>query len=388
MTNKLYYENTYLKEWESEVKDVIQEKDRFLIVLDRTAFFPEGGGQPSDKGYIDGIEVIDVFEKDNIVYHVTEKKPENKMVKCTLDFDRRFYYMQQHAGEHLLSAVLYKLYNTTNDGFHMGDDYITIDNSITNMTEDMVKEVEITANEYIYKNLPILSYFVEKKDLEKLKLRKECKVEKDIRIVEIEGIDLIACCGTHVLSTGEIGLIKIIKTEKYKGMTRIYFKCGKKALEDFESKHDIVTNLSRHYALVEDKIVERANSDSNEIKKLLKDIKDLKEIVSSYVAQDIISNSNSNTIVMDFFDKNFEEIQMINNEIFKIGKFVTIMVSEKENRVLFSNNLISSLHCGSIFKENLSKFNGKGGGNDKQAQAAFKNKEDMLKFKNYLKELV
>lgn len=388
MTNKLYYENTYLKEWESEVKDVIQEKDRFLIVLDRTAFFPEGGGQPSDKGYIDDIEVIDVFEKDNVVYHVTENRPENKIVKCKLDFDRRFYYMQQHAGEHLLSAVLYKLYNTTNDGFHMGDDYVTIDNSITNMTEDMVKEVEITANEYIYKNLPILAYFVEKKDLEKLKLRKECKVEEDIRIVEIEGIDLIACCGTHVRSTGEIGLIKIIKTEKYKGMTRIYFKCGKKALEDYESKHDIVTNLSRHYALVEDKIVERANSDSNEIKKLLKDIKDLKEIVSSYVAQDIISNSNSNTIVMDFFDKNFEEIQMINNEIFKIGKFVTIMVSEKENRVLFSNNLISSLHCGSIFKENLSKFNGKGGGSDKQAQAAFKNKEDMLKFKNYLKELV
>lgn len=388
MTRKLYYEDVYLNEWQSEIKDIIHEKDKFLIELDKTAFFPEGGGQPADKGYIDNIEVIDVFEKDNVVYHVVEKKPENKVVKCKLKFDRRFYYMQQHAGEHLLSAVLYKLYNTTNDGFHMGDDYITIDNSITNMTEDMVKEVEMMANQYIYKDLPILSYFVQKKDLQELKLRKECKVEENIRIVEIEGIDLIACCGTHVLSTGEIGLIKIIKTENYKGMTRIYFKCGRKALEDYEKKHDIITNLSRHYALVEDEIIERAKNDSDEIKKLLKEIKDLKEIVSSYVAQDIISSNNSNIIIEEFSKEDFHQIQMINNEILKKGEYVTILVSNTENRILLSNNLTTSLHCGKIFKGSLSKFDGKGGGSDKQAQAAFKDKKDMLRFKNYLKELV
>ncbi|WP_027626559.1 alanyl-tRNA editing protein [Clostridium lundense] len=388
MTKKLYYEDVYLNEWQSEIKDIIHEKDKFLIVLDRTAFFPEGGGQPADKGCIDDIEVIDVFEKDNIIYHVVEKIPENKIVKCKLNFDRRFYYMQQHSGEHLLSAVLYKMYNTNNDGFHMGDDYITIDNSIINMTEDMVKAVEVMANKYIYKDLPILSYFVENEDLEELKLRKECKVEENIRIVEIKGIDIIACCGTHVCSTGEIGLIKIIKTENYKGMTRIYFKCGRKALEDYEKKHDITTNLSRHYSLVEDEIIEKAKNDSNEIRRLLKDIKDLKEIISSYVAQDIISGSNSNVITKEFSKEDFEHIKMINSEILKKGKYVTILVSTTENKILFSNNLNMSLHCGKIFKESLLKFNGKGGGSDKQAQAAFKNNEDMIKFRSYLKELV
>ncbi len=384
MTDKLYYENQFLEEWQSEVKDIIQEKDKFLIVLASTAFFPGGGGQPADKGYIDDIEVIDVFEKDNIIYHVTNKKPKNNVVKCKLDFCKRFYYMQQHAGEHLLSAVLYKLYNTSNDGFHMGDDYVTIDNSITNMTEEMVKEVEEMANEYIYKDLPITSYFVQHNDLENLELRKECKVKENIRIVEIEGVDRIACCGTHVLSTGQIGLIKIIKTEKYKGMTRIYFKCGKKALEDYGNKHKIITNLSKHYALVEDEIVDRVKNDSNEIKRLLKEIKELKGVIASHTVDDIIRNDNSHIIIIDFSNKDFEEIQIINNEILKRGEYITILVSEKDNRILFSNNSTPTLHCGKIFKENLWRFNGKGGGNEKSAQAAFKDKEDMFKFKNYL----
>ena len=121
MTEKLYYKNPYIKEWDASVKEVAQEEGKFYVILDKTAFFPGGGGQPKDSGFIDDLEVKNIFEREKEIVHVLEKKPDKKEVKCKLDFSKRFYYMQQHAGEHLLSAVLYDSYGTENDGFHMGD---------------------------------------------------------------------------------------------------------------------------------------------------------------------------------------------------------------------------------------------------------------------------
>ncbi len=388
MTEKLFYENPYLEEWESEVIDIVEDDDKFLVVLDKTAFYPEGGGQPSDKGYIEDIEVTYVFEENDIIYHVTTKKPLNKKVICKLEFARRFNYMQQHSGEHLISAVLYNLFNTTNDGFHMGEDYVTIDNTISNITDEIVFKIENTANQYIYENIPIVDYVIQNKELHKMNLRKECKVDKDIRIVEIENLDKIACCGIHVRNTGEIGLIKIIKTEKYKGMTRIYFRCGKKAFEDFQSKHSIVTDLTRHYSMLEDEIVDKAKSDSSEIKSLLKHIKDLKEILYQYTVEDILKNHHSKLIEVSFVDKNFEDVQIINRRILEKINTFNILISEKDNKVILSKSLDDNLHCGKLFKEHLSKYNGKGGGSKNQAQGAFEGREDMLGFISFIKEFI
>jgi alanyl-tRNA synthetase len=188
----------------------------FLAVLDKTIFFPEGGGQPCDTGYIDDARVAYVFEKEGIIYHRIDKLIPEKKVLAKLDYDRRLDHMQQHCGEHILSGVFLKLYGGRNKGFHMGEDYVTADIDLEDITEEMVNKAEERANIDIYKSKLVKTYVVDKEQADKLPLRKELKVDSDIRIVDIEGVDIVACCGTHPRLTSEVGIIKVLKTEKYK----------------------------------------------------------------------------------------------------------------------------------------------------------------------------
>ncbi|WDC84731.1 alanyl-tRNA editing protein [Caloramator sp. mosi_1] len=177
-----------------------------------------------------------MFEENDTVYHVVDKKIEKNNVKCTIDFERRFDHMQNHTGQHLLSSVFITLYDAPTNSFHLGDDYVSIDIGLENITDEIVKNVEDRVNELIFKNIPVKSYIVNNEEAKKLPLRKLPPTDVNIRIVEIEGIDYSPCCGTHVRNLGEIGMVKILKTEKYKNMTRVYFKCGKRLLRDFQEK--------------------------------------------------------------------------------------------------------------------------------------------------------
>lgn len=385
MTERLYYTDPYIEEWNANIKEVFQEEDKFYVILDKTAFFPGGGGQPGDRGFIDDLEVNNIFEKEKEIIHVLEKNPDKKEVKCRLNFSRRFYYMQQHAGEHLLSAVLYDSYGTQNDGFHMGDEYVTIDNSIKNLTDDMINEIENKVNYYIYKDIPIVDYFVDYPKVCDLNLRKVCTVEEDIRIVEIQGIDRIACCGTHVRTTGQIGVIKIIKTEKYKGMTRIYFKCGQKALEDYQGKHKIVATLNKNYSSTDKEILDKVINESLQVKMLSKEVKELKEKLMEFCAQDIVKEVNKLILFRVFKEETFEEIQIINRFIMEKSHSINILVSEKDRKVILSHDGKFQLNCGKLFKESISKFQGKGGGGDRQCQGAFLKEEDLNNFSEFLR---
>lgn len=385
MTEKLYYKDPYIKEWDASVKEVVQEEGKFYVILDKTAFFPGGGGQPEDSGFIDGLEVKNIFEREKEIIHVLEKKPDKKEVKCKLDFSKRFYYMQQHAGEHLLSAVLYDSYGSENDGFHMGDEYVTIDNSIKNLTDDLINEIENKVNYYIYKDIPIVDYFVDYSKIHDLNLRKTCTVEEDIRIVEIQGIDCIACCGTHVKTTGQIGVLKIIKTEKYKGMTRIYFKCGQKAFEDYQAKHKIITNLNKTYESTDKEVLDKAINESLQVKKLSKEVRELKQKLMEFRAEDIVKEVNKSILFMNFKEESFEEVQMINRFIMGKSNSINILVSDKDKKIILSHDGTFELNCGKLFKENISKFQGKGGGGDKQCQGGFAKEEDLNNFSQFLK---
>ncbi|MBM7869567.1 alanyl-tRNA synthetase [Clostridium pascui] len=384
MEERLYYTDPYIEEWNASIKEVFQEDGKFYVILDRTAFFPGGGGQPEDRGVIDGLEVKGVFEREKEIVHVLEEKLDKTEVKCKLDFSKRFYYMQQHAGEHLLSAVLYDSYGTENNGFHMGDEYITIDNSIKKFTEDMINEVEKMANYYIYKDIPIIDYFVDYQKISDLNLRKKCTIQEDIRIVEIEGIDRIACCGTHVRTTGQIGLIKIIKTENYKGMTRIYFKCGQKAFQDYQQKHKIVATLNKNYSSTDKEILDKVTNESLQVKLLSKQVKELKEKLMEFRAKDIIREVNNLILFKTFNEETFEEIQIINRFIMVKSHSINILVSEKDKKVILSHDGTFELDCGKIFKENISKFQGKGGGGHKHCQGSFLKEEDLNKFSEFL----
>ncbi|MEA4816278.1 MAG: alanyl-tRNA editing protein [Lachnospiraceae bacterium] len=248
MTIKLYYENPYMKNFSAVVKKCSKEKDGFHVILNKTAFYPEGGGQPSDFGTIAGTSVSYVYEKDEEIIHICEKAIEEaKEVFCEILWERRFLFMQQHSGEHIISGIIFRNFGFHNVGFHMNTEEVRIDFDGFLSAEDILT-AEKTANDIIFKNYDIKAYYPGHSELKKLNYRSKKELSGDIRIVEIPCADVCACCGLHVLKTGEIGIIKAVSSEAYKGGSRLLLKIGKNAFEDYNIKllniHDISAMLS------------------------------------------------------------------------------------------------------------------------------------------------
>lgn len=235
-TRKIYYEDVYCKEFEATVLECQENKGIYKVVLDQTAFYPEGGGQPFDFGTIEGIEVIEVHEKEEIIYHTTEKPLEvGTKVTGKIDWERRFHHMQQHSGEHILSGLIHEHFGYDNVGFHMGSEGITVDFNGMLTAEDILM-IEEKANGLIYDNVPVDIQFYTKEEAVDVEYRSKKEIEGVIRIVTFPGGDTCACCGTHVRYAGEIGLIKVISSMKYKSGVRLTMLCGKAALMDYHKR--------------------------------------------------------------------------------------------------------------------------------------------------------
>lgn len=387
-TQKLFYKDPYLCEAECEVEDIIEKDGKYEIILKSTPFYPEGGGQPSDIGYMDGIKVEYVYEKDDVIYHVMYSKPNNRIVYCKADLDRRIDHNQQHSGEHLMSAAFFKLYNAANAGFHLGEDYVTMDIEIKDMTEEMIKRAEMEANYYVFRNESVKTYFLTKEEAEKLPLRKAIKAEGTIRMVQMgENLDYSACCGTQVKRTGEVRIIKVVKWEKNKGMTRIYIKCGLRAFKDYVTKNDYVTEIARGFSVEDGEILNKIKSQNEEINNLKKRISILYSSIAHNEAQDLIGNTKDQYIIKEYNEEGFDFLDKL-YEYLKNEKYMVVLSSLKDNRLLFAHDGSFHVECGKLFKEKLKEFNGRGGGNAKRAQANFHDVNSMRSFTEYLKENV
>ncbi|HEY5561644.1 MAG TPA: DHHA1 domain-containing protein [Clostridiaceae bacterium] len=384
MTEKLYYSMPYLKCCKSSVLSVTEDERGAIVVLDKTIFYPEGGGQPCDLGKIDGIEVLHVYEKDDLIYHVLKERINREEVDLEIDFNRRFDHMQQHSGEHLIAAMFFNLYGLATTGFHMGNDYVNIDLITPELSIEKVRKAEEAANDYIYKNLKIKAAIIEKEILETLPLRKTPTVEEDIRLVEIDGIDYSPCCGTHVFKTGEIGIIKIVKTEKYKGMLRIYFKAGKRAYLDLSQKNDIIMTLTKNLSTGESELTLKINNLQEELSNLYRDNKALREGILLKEGKDLLIEAKDGLICKGYIDKSFEDLKIISKYLVETSEKPSILYSLKELKAIFCSGT-SPLDCGKIFKENISSNNGRGGGNKKQAQGNF---EDQISLEKFIKVLI
>lgn len=242
MTQKLYYENQYIKEFTANVLSCTESKRGFEVILDKTAFFPEGGGQPGDTGYIGTAEVVDTVERGDEVVHICTEAVSGE-VECRLDFEKRFTNMQQHTGEHIFSGVLHSVCGYDNVGFHMGENSITVDFSGV-VTADELARIEKLSNEAIYKNIPVEAIYPSDEELEKYSYRSKKEISGQVRLTKIEGVDLCACCGTHVAFTGEVGIIKAVSMMNYKSGVRITLQIGRKALADYCEKNKSVLEIS------------------------------------------------------------------------------------------------------------------------------------------------
>lgn len=242
MALKLYYEDAYIKEFEAEVLSCKKGEKGFEIILDKTAFFPEGGGQPGDRGYIGDAEVKDTVEKDGEVVHICSGEAGGK-VNCRLNWDFRFSNMQQHSGEHIFSGITHRKTGLDNVGFHMGQREVTVDFN-GYISPETLDEIEDETNRVICENRKINILLPSPGELEKYDYRSKKEIEGQVRLVEIEGADLCACCGTHVKLTGETGPVKLINAENYKQGVRLTLKIGRFALEDYREKNRSVAGIS------------------------------------------------------------------------------------------------------------------------------------------------
>ena len=237
-TRKLYYEDVYIKEFIARVLECRECKKGYEIVLDQTAFYPEGGGQPCDLGTLDTVEVLDVQEKAGEIIHYTKEAIEpGKEVTGRIDWDRRFDLMQQHSGEHIVSGLVHAAYGYNNVGFHMGSDVITVDLSGM-LNEAQLAEIEAETNRKIWENSPVEIIYPEREELDKLDYRSKKELTGQVRLVRFPGSDLCACCGTHVTHTGEIGAVKLLTVENFHEGIRLTMICGKRVMDYLNMVND------------------------------------------------------------------------------------------------------------------------------------------------------
>ncbi|MCD8502541.1 MAG: alanyl-tRNA editing protein [Bacillaceae bacterium] len=246
MTKKIYELDSYMTESLANVREMIEDDEgNVWVSFDQTIFYPEAGGQPYDQGKVDGAQVLNVQIKDKDIFHQVTEKMVKQRVKLKVDFNRRFDHMQQHTGQHLLSAVWKELYQVETTSFHLGPTVCTIDLDLYEITEAEIEKVELYVSQYIYENRSVETYVktIDEVNIENYPNIKESELY--IRFVEIEGVDVSTCCGTHVNALGEIGCVKVIGWEKYKGKTRLHFVCGQRALRYFQQVHAIATELKK-----------------------------------------------------------------------------------------------------------------------------------------------
>ncbi|MFL0553790.1 alanyl-tRNA editing protein [Paenibacillus barengoltzii] len=388
MTTRLYFDDAYLTHWTTRIKDKLEREDGIYVVLEESAFYPHGGGQPNDTGRIGGIPVLDVISEGDVVLHKVERFPEEAEARCEIDWDRRFDHMQQHSGQHLLSAVCRELYEAITVSFHLGEDYCTIDVERPELSAEQLEVIEREANRHIYLNHKISSYFVTQEEASRLPLVKPPKAVDRVRIVEMEDVEYNGCGGTHVAATGAIGMIKLLKTEKQKGNVRIFFKCGYRALREFQEQQHILATITAKLKTGRDSILERLDKWEDEQKRLQREYDTLKEAMDEVTVSELLEKREGGIIAQIYADKSLKDLQSLAQKLTAQTDAAVLLATEAEQKVVLAHNGSLSLSCGAFFKEHLSAYGGKGGGSDKLAQAGFSSWADALAFYEFVKQTV
>ena len=254
---KIFYEDINITDFNATVVSCEFDESRKLykVLLDATAFFPEEGGQSADVGTLDNQKVLDVQIKDDLIYHYVENAIQvGSTVSGQVDWNQRFDFMQQHSGEHILSGLIHSTFGYNNVGFHLSNNEVTMDfNGSLDWTK--LREIELAANKIIYNNLPIEISYPTRDELESLDYRSKIEIDGQVRIVTIPGVDICACCAPHVAYTGQIGIIKIVGLQSYKGGVRLNILCGKRALADYSIKQDSIITIAQDMSIKQEQVV-------------------------------------------------------------------------------------------------------------------------------------
>jgi len=380
--SRLYYTQPLLRELHTDIVAQRQEGDKSIVVLAETIFYPTGGGQPHDLGTINGIPLLDVYEAEGTIYHVLPEPVVGPRVTAVLDWERRLDHMQQHSGQHLLSAIFQDEFAYRTESFHLGADYCSIDITAPFLSREEERQVEQRANELILQDLPVLTYTLYPEEFKDVPLRKIPDREGPLRIVEIHGFDYSPCSGTHVQKTGQIGLVKILKSEKYKGMTRVYFLCGARALADYRHKHELCTNLVSLLSVPEGELEARVQSELERRRELEKQLEELQGEMIRFRAAEIV-RAGEGPYYLELPAADIQQAQQLARAILNLTQ--TAVVITLGGRVVLAHNLPQGPALGQLVKEQAQPLGGRGGGSATAAQVFFSDPANLQRFLELLR---
>ena len=379
MTKKLYYDDPYKIEFTTEVYKREIYDSKYSVVFNETYFYPTSGGQLHDIGFINGIKVIDVVQVDDDILHITEQEITANTAECTINKERRFDFMQQHTGQHILSESIVKVCGHETMSCHLGEEICTIDINASSLSNDDIQKIELFANDIIYQNLPLKIHYVQDTEIGKFPLRKTPKFTGLLRIIEIDNFDFSACGGTHVKATGEVGIIKIKKRESVKGnLTRLEFLCGKRAFLDYQTKSEILSSLANSFTTTEGEVTDKINKIVENNKQLLKQldsykIEFLKIEIIKLVDEAIIDNQYK-IIKKIFKDRDINEIRVIAQKIIEYDDYIILFGNVSANsNIIFARSKNVSVNMQQLFNSISNMIEAKGGGKPDFVQAGLKN---------------
>ncbi len=368
MTERLYDENSYLKKFSAQVLSCEKKDKEYVVVLDKTAFFPEEGGQCCDKGKINGIDVNYVEIKDNIIYHIIKEPLEpGTTINGEIDWEIRYRNMQNHTAEHIVSGIVHSLYGYENVGFHLGEVEVTADYDSVLSREELDK-IELMANKAVYKNVEIKAWYPDADELSKVSYRSKKEIKEGLRLVSVEGYDLCACCAPHVKNSGEIGIIRLVGSENLRGGSRVRILCSLDALADYSLKSRQTLNISNL-------LCAKQNEVGSAVLRLKEENEALKQKNSSIskalanIKAEAVEETEGNIVIKDN-ELEFDYLRIIINNCKSKCRIICIISGNDTDGYKY---IIGSdkVPLREKAKEMNAALNGRGGGSNEMIQGTF-----------------
>ena len=373
-TKKLYYDDAYMRSFEGTVLSCVPDGDRYKIVLDQTAFFPEEGGQSADFGTLQGAKVLDVQIKNGVITHFTDGPlTEGEKVSGSVDWKHRFSNMQQHSAEHLYSGFVNRELGFSNVGFHCSDDTVTMDYSGV-VPEDAVRRIEREVNEVIWKNIESIQCFPTDEEAKEMEFRSKAEIEGQIRVVVFPDADACACCAPHVAHTGEIGIFKVLAAQNWKGGTRIHMLAGDRAYGYLAQEHLILQNTARYLTTSTENVEERVRFLKEETQRLSLALAQAQEALTLEKIKDLPSGEETAVLFTDGLGA--ASRRRIINELMERRSGISALFDKTENGYSY---VLGGAGVTSLQKILAEKLGAKGGGREPMIQGSVSAPEDAIR---------
>jgi alanyl-tRNA synthetase len=383
VTERLYYSDSHLIEFEARVVEVNDRVSGWTtVVLDRTAFYPTGGGQPSDTGTLNGIRVVECIDDgDNGVLHVIQgfASARDEIVRGRVDWSRRLDHIQQHTGQHIFSQALIKLFNAPTRSFRVLESSCEIDVELNNPTTEIIERAVELANNVIWEDRAITIRNVTPDEAAALPLRKEASREGDLRLIEIEGFDLTPCGGTHAYRTGEVGMIAVRSWERAKGLTRIEFVAGTRALTDYRKANRSAREVAALFSTGRDEAPQVAAQMLEEHKELNRRIRLLEEMAAQVEAQQLLASAEEGVVLQTFEGRSAESLKKLAQALIEHPRTIALLASRDADtaRLVFGRSADATGDMNSLMRAACTMIDGRGGGKPELAQGGGKNSNNL-----------